>query len=140
MMCPALGNSYPAALLRELCLDEAGRALFEEDGPDVWERLQEMEPTLCHIAELRVSLLSESLDAAHVRAAFEIERFTVDTPIGPTHPRMGDYLAIDVGGGLCLRYHVELTAGEVAEGAEADIGPGELLLSRAGAAFDARQP
>lgn len=136
MLHPALGNAYPASLGRELCLDDTGRPVFSEDSPEAWELVQDIEPTLCRVAELRVSLLSESLDASQVRAAFEVECFPPDMPIGPTEPRMGDYLAVEVGGGVRLFYHVELTAGEVAEGAEADIGPGELLLSMAGSSVE----
>ena len=131
MIRPALGNAFPATLGRELCLDGDGRAIFDDD-PDSWALLDVIEPTMCRIAELRVSLLSVSIDEAHVRAAYEVESFVLDSPVGVTAPRMGDVVAVEVGQGVHLNYLVELTHSEVLDGVDADIGEGELLLSLAG--------
>lgn len=117
-----------AVLIRDLVLDEAGHAVFEEDGFEAWEYLQDAEPEKVVIADGVAVLISQSLDGAVVRAAFEIESFPLDNRIGPTQPRMGDYLGLDLTDDLKLIYRVHLTHGEVLEGADADIGPGELLL------------
>lgn len=130
MIRPDLGeNAFPAVLMRELCLDEQGKALFD-DSPEVWATIDAIEPTWCRLANMRVSLLSVSLDESCTRAVFEIEDYPVDSPMGPTHPRMGDLIALEIGStGLHQTYRVDLTGDDVKAGAQADIGPNELLLS-----------
>ncbi len=128
---PSLSHSpsaVRAVLIRDLYLDEDGRAVFEGDGVDAWEYQQDAEPQKVAIADGTASLISESIDGGLVRAAFEIESFCRDTPIGPTQPRMGDYLALDLTADISLIYRVHLTAAEVAEGVDVDLAPGELLL------------
>jgi hypothetical protein len=131
MIRPALGeNALPADLMRELCLDEQGKAVFVEDHPaDKWAEIDEMEPTLCRIAEMRVTLLSVSLDETATRAVFEIEGYPMDSAIGPTRPRMGDLIALEIGNDLHQTYRVVLTGDDVKAGADADLGENELLLS-----------
>lgn len=131
MIRPALGeNALPADLMRELCLDEQGKAVFVEDhSADKWAEIDEMEPTLCRIAEMRVTLLSVSLDETATRAVFEIEGYPMDSAIGPTRPRMGDLIALEIGNDLHQTYRVVLTGDDVKAGADADLGENELLLS-----------
>ncbi len=131
MIRPALGaNAFQAILMRELCLDEQGKAVFVEDHPaENWGEIDDMEPTLCRVAEMRVTLLSVSLDESQTRAVFEIEDYPVDSPMGPTRPRMGDLIALEIGNDLHQSYRVELTGDDVQAGVEADLGENELLLS-----------
>jgi hypothetical protein len=132
MIRPALGETaFVAVLMRELCLDEQGKAVFVEDHPaDKWAEIDDMEPTWCRLANMRVSLLSVNLDETTTRAVFEIEDFPVDSPMGPTRPRMGDLVALEIGStGLHQTYLVVLTGDDVTAGADADIGPNEILLN-----------
>jgi hypothetical protein len=132
---PQLGeNAFPADLIRELCLDVHGHAIFEEDlPPERWSELDAIEPTECSVARMRLALLSASLDEKLTRAVYEIEDFPTDTPLlGPTQPRMGDIVKVDVGFETALKFRVDLTHGEMLAGVETDIGPNELLLSQCG--------
>ena len=96
---------------------------------DKWAEIDEMEPTLCRIAEMRVPLLSDSLDETATRAVFEIEGYPMNSAMGPTRPRMGDLIALEIGNDLHQTYRVVLTGDDVKAGADADLGENELLLS-----------
>jgi hypothetical protein len=130
MIRPELGgNAFPAVLVRELCVDDFGKVLFD-DTPEAWAAIDEIEPTWCRLANMRVSLLSTSLDETRTRAVFQIEDYPVDSPMGPTRPRMGDVTALEIGStGLHQTYRVELTGDDVKAGVDADLGENELLLS-----------
>lgn len=127
MIQPTLGNAFPAVLARELCLDDG--ELLADDNPENWDEADATTPTMVRLADLRVSLLSVSLDEVLVRAVYEVEGFSADSPIGPTEPAMGDVVALEVGSGVYLNYRVELTHAEVRAGVEADIAEREFLLS-----------
>lgn len=96
---------------------------------DKWAEIDEMEPTLCRVAEMRVTLLSVSLDETATRAVFEIEGYPMNSAMGPTRPRMGDLIALEIGNDLHQTYRVVLTGDDVKAGADADLGENELLLS-----------
>lgn len=131
MIRPELGEkAFTAVLFRQLCLDESGKALFVEDHPaERWAEIDAIEPTWCRLADMRVALLSYSLDESQTRAVFEIEDYPVDSPMGPTRPRMGDLIALEIGAELHQTYRVELTGEDVQAGADADLGENELLLT-----------
>jgi hypothetical protein len=137
MIRPALGeNAFVATLARELCvLDD--RAIFEEDGPETWAVLDQIEPTMHRVADLRVSLLSVGLDEGLCRAAFTIEGFLQDSPLGgPTRPRVGDYIELELSPNVHQIYRVELSREWIEDGVEADLGESELFLSLAGLWMD----
>ncbi len=136
---PQLGeNAFPADLIRELCIDADGCAIFEENvPPEQWVEFDDMESTPCCVARMRFVFLSTSLDGQLTRAVYEIEDFPSDTPLlGPTQPRMGDIVKVDVGLETSLKFRVDLTHDEVLAGVEEDVGPNELLLSQCGMVFD----
>lgn len=127
MIQPTLGNAFPAVLARELCLNDDGE-LLADDNPENWDEADATTPTMVRLADLRVSLLSVSLDEVLVRAVYEVEGFSADSPIGPTEPAMGDVVALEVVSGIHMNYRIDLTSAEVRSGVDADIGVGELLL------------
>lgn len=137
MILPPLGeNAFVATLVRELCVLD-GRAIFEEDGPETWEVLDQMEPTMHRVADLSVTLLSVGIDSGLTRAAFSIEGFPQDSPLGgPTQPRVGDLIALELAPSVFQNYRVSLTHGEVLAGVDADVGQHELLLKLHGLWLD----
>jgi hypothetical protein len=130
---PLLGsNANPALLMRHLILDVDGTPLFDDDvDPERWAEMDQIEPTLCRLADMRVALLSISVDESRVRAAYEIDNFK-DSPVGPTEPRMGDFVVLQIGTNTSQSYRVELTHGVSMDddlGDVGDVGENELILS-----------
>ena len=132
-MRPSLGaNAFAALLFRRLFIGPNGQ-LLDDDVPEHWPLIDATEPSLTLIADLRVSLLSVSLDEALTRAVFEIEGYPTDSPLGPVQPRVGDCVAIALTQRMHQNFRIELTHDWTLDGGvDADIGPNELLLSLRG--------
>lgn len=126
---PSLGeNAISAVLMRHLRLDD-GKPLFDEDEPpESWAANDEIEPTLCRVAAMWVSLISTSVDEARVRAVYEIDTFSGSPLDGPTQPRLGDVIVLEIGFEISQTYRVVLTQADTLAGAEGDLGENELLL------------
>lgn len=131
MIRPGLGGqAFPATLTRHVCVVD-GQVLSDEN-PEHWALADATEPQLVVVAAGQLALISTSVDESRTRAYWEADSFPPNGPLGPTVPRMGDFIAIEVGPGIFLVYQVALTRGEVDDGVPEDLAENELLLTQHG--------
>ena len=130
MIRPALSlaaHAFVGVLARPLYFGPDGQ-LLDDDAPQDWPLIDAAEPVMTRVADLRLALLSTSIDESVTRAAFEIEGYPPESPLGPVQPRVGDFIALELSPDLHQTYRVELTFEWIQDGVAADIGPGELLV------------